>query len=67
MENNIPELKGFNQAAQQFISSIYEAEQDFLKADDNNKTFRQNIASKFIPKIKVNKPIERVESLRKNK
>lgn len=67
MECDIPVLEGFGQAAWSFISSVYEAGQDSLKADDLNRTFRQNIASKFTPKTTNNKPNKRVDLNNKEK
>jgi len=39
-----------------FILSIYESGWSLLKANNNNRIFRQNIASKFIQKTTSNKP-----------
>ena len=66
-ENDIPALEGFCQAAWSFISSIYEAGWDSLKTDNCNRTFRQNVASKFTPKTTNNKPNKRVDSTIKEK
>jgi len=44
-----------------FISSIYEARWDSLKADNLNKTFRQNVTSKFTLKITNKKHNKKVE------
>jgi len=46
-DKKILQLNGFGQAAWHFISSIYKTKWDMLKTDDNNRTFRQNIVSKF--------------------
>lgn len=54
-EKDILSLFGFDQAIQSFILSIYEAEQNSLNTDNHNRTFQQNIASKFIPKHISNK------------
>ena len=48
-------------------SSIYEAGWDSLKTDNCNRTFRQNVASKFTPKTTNNKPNKRVDLTIKEK
>lgn len=57
----ILDLKGFGQAIQLFISSIYEARWDSLKANNLNKTFRQNVTSKFTLKITNKKHNKKVK------
>lgn len=66
-EDDITALFWFGQTAWSFISSIYKAGWDFLKANNLNGMFRQNVALKFIPKIINKKPDRKVESNIKRK
>ena len=67
IEDDIPALTRFSQAAQSFISSIYKVEWDSLKTNNLNKIFRQNITSKFTPKIISKKSNKRVKLTIKEK
>ena len=49
--NNITDLKGMGNAAWQFISALYESKQDFLVTNNNNRTFRQQVAAQFTLKL----------------
>jgi len=59
-DHNLIQLNRFGHAAWCFISSIYKAGWDSLRTNDN-RMFRQNIASKFTPKVnsKVNDNINK--------
>jgi len=50
--NNIKKLKGFGNAAFNFVLSIYEANWDTIYTNDYNNFFRNRIINKFTPKVK---------------
>ena len=54
--NNILQLKGFGEATQNFISSIYEAKQDSIDINDKS-SFRTKVSRKFTPKIPKTKSL----------
>jgi len=47
--NNIKDLKGVSKAAWEFISALYDSHWDNLMVDSTNRSFRNNIKSKFSP------------------
>lgn len=53
--NDIKYFKGISKAAWELISSIYNSRWDSLIADDHKTSFRQKLASKFTPKVNLEK------------
>ena len=49
--NDFKNFKSIGNMAWDFISAIYESEQDVLIADSNNASFRNKVVAKFMPKI----------------
>ena len=49
--NDILDLNGMDEVAWNFISTIYESGWDILVTNKDNRTFRQQVMSKFTPKI----------------
>ena len=50
--NNIKELKGFSDAAFNFVLFIYKANWDTIHADNYNNSFKNRIVNKFTLKVK---------------
>ena len=63
--NKVKQLQDFGQTTWKFISSIYEVEWDVLETNKNNRTFRQNISSKFTSKSNIIKPVKKSEQSKK--
>jgi len=61
MVNNIKQLQGFGQTALEFILFIYKSDWNALITNDNNRMFKQNLSSKFSPKINTSKPVKKAE------
>jgi len=49
--NDVSQLKGFGEAAWNFISSIYKSSWDTIETNNNNYSFRNKVANKFTPKV----------------
>lgn len=49
--NDIPDLNSVGKVAQNFISTIYKSKQNLLVTNKDNRTFRQQVSSKFTLKI----------------
>jgi len=61
--NNILDLNGIGEVTWNFMLAIYKSEWDTLITNKNNKTFRQQIASKFTPKIQETKKPSKDDNL----
>lgn len=55
--NDILDLNGVDEIAWNLISAIYKSEQDSLITNKNNRIFRQQVISKFTPKIQETRSI----------
>ena len=62
--NNVNHLQCLGQIAWEFILSIYKSGQNILITNENNRIFRQNVASKFSPELNCIKPIKRAKQLK---
>ena len=51
--NNVKDLEDVGKTAWRFITSFYDSHQDGLMVDSTNRTFRNNIKSKFCYKSKT--------------
>ena len=60
--NNIPQLKGFGEAAWNFISSIYKFSWNTSYDNSNNNSFRSKVANKFTPKTSKTKSLSNSSS-----
>jgi len=49
--NNIKDLKGVGKVVWRFISALYDSYWDNLMVDSTNRSFKNNIKSKFSPQI----------------
>ena len=53
--NDIKDFEGISKAAWELILSIYNSGWDLLIANDHKTSFRQKVASKFTPKVNLEK------------
>ena len=60
--NNVKELKGFGDAAFNFVSYIYKANWNIIYADNHNNSSKNRIVNKFTPKVKKPTMLSKVRS-----
>ena len=62
--NDMEDLKGIGKTVWNLISLVYQSSQDLLHADNSLNSLRQNVTSKFTPKVK---PVINDNKTNKNK